>query len=112
MSLTLSVSVQQQQSCQTIITIRFFLVRNPRRLSHSGLCDALVILKTLVVVDLVRMVRLILTAFEDGKQALVDADVLLLSLDHPDSLLAHLVDDAEDVDAVVLVVQLLQKEKA
>ena len=41
----------------------------------------------------------------------MDADVLLLGLHHPDSLLAHLVDDAEDVDAVVLVVQLLEKRQ-
>ena len=33
---------------------------------------------------------------------LVDADVLLLSLDHPHPLLPHLVDDPEDVDHVVL----------
>ena len=32
---------------------------------------------------------------------LVDANVLLFSLDHPDTLLAHLVNDAEDVDDVV-----------
>ena len=31
----------------------------------------------------------------------MDANVLLFSLDHPDSLLAHLVDDPEDVDNVV-----------
>ena len=32
----------------------------------------------------------------------MNANVLLFSLDHPDSLLAHLVDDPEDVDDVVL----------
>ena len=32
----------------------------------------------------------------------MDADILLLSLHHPDALLAHLVDDPEDVDNVVL----------
>ena len=32
---------------------------------------------------------------------LVDANILLLSLDHPDTLLTHLVDDPEDVDNVV-----------
>ena len=31
----------------------------------------------------------------------MDANVLLFSLDHPDTLLAHLVNDAEDVDNVV-----------
>lgn len=57
------------------------------------------------------MVGLVFPAFQDRQQALVDADVLLLGLHHPDSLLAHLVDDAEDVDAVVLVVQLLEKRQ-
>ena len=31
----------------------------------------------------------------------MDANVLLFSLDHPDSLLAHLVDDPEDVDNII-----------
>ena len=31
----------------------------------------------------------------------MDANVLLFSLDHPDTLLAHLVNDAEDVDNVI-----------
>ena len=35
-------------------------------------------------------------------QNLVNANVLLFSLDHPDTFLAHLVDDAENVDYVVL----------
>ena len=78
-------------------------------ISHSRFRDALVILEPLVVVDLVRMVRLVLAAFEDGKKALVDANVLLLSLHHPDPLLSHLVDDAEDVDTVVLAIELLKR---
>ena len=34
-------------------------------------------------------------------QNLVNANVLLFSLDHPDALLPHLVDDPEDVDDIV-----------
>ena len=55
------------------------------------------------------MVGLVFPAFQDRQQALVDADVLLLGLHHPDSLLAHLVDDAEDVDTVVLAIELLKR---
>ena len=87
--------------CKKIIVFPF--------ISHSRFRDALVILEPLVVVDLVRMVRLVLAAFEDGKKALVDANVLLLSLHHPDPLLSHLVDDAEDVDTVVLAIELLKR---
>ena len=33
---------------------------------------------------------------------LVDADILLFGLDHPDTLLPHLVDNAKNVDYIVL----------
>jgi len=42
----------------------------------------------------------ILLALQHGQEALMDADVLLLSLNHPDAFAPHLVDDAEDVDDV------------
>ena len=76
--------------------------------SHSGFRDSFVVFESLVVVDLVGMVRLVFPALHDSQETLVDADVLLLRLDHPDSLLSHLVDDPEDVHAVVLTDQLLQ----
>ena len=79
-------------------------------LSHAGFGDPFVILESLIVVNLVRMMRLVLAAFKDGEETLVDADVLLLSLHHPHALLPHLVDDAEDIDAVVFPDQLLKKE--
>ena len=50
--------------CKKIIVFPF--------ISHSRFRDALVILEPLVVVDLVRMVRLVLAAFEDGKKAVLD----------------------------------------
>ena len=39
--------------------------------------------------------------FSNLIQNLVNANVLLFSLDHPNTLLSHLVDDPEDVDDVV-----------
>jgi hypothetical protein len=80
-------------------------------LSHAGFGNPFVVFESLIVVDLVRMVRLVLAAFEDCKETLVDADVLLLRLHHPHALLPHLVDDAEDVDAVVFPDQLLKKKR-
>ena len=47
--------------------------------------------------------RVVLLALQHGEEALVDADVLLLGLHHPHALLAHLVDDAEDVHHVAVV---------
>ena len=52
--------------------------------------------------------RVVLLALEDRQETLVDADVLLLGLDHPDSLLAHLEHDPVDVHHVG-VVDLLEK---
>jgi len=54
------------------------------------------------------MVRLIFATLKHRQQTLMDANVLLLRLHHPDALLSHLVDDAENVDAVVLAVELLE----
>ena len=89
----------------------YFLFQLDHFLSHAGFGDPFVILESLIVVNLVRMMRFVLAAFEDGEETLVDADVLLLRLHHPHALLPHLVDDAEDVDAVVFPDQLLKKEK-
>ncbi len=42
-----------------------------------------------------------LDALQGSQDALVDANVLLLRLHHPDALAAHLVDDSEHVDVVL-----------
>ena len=69
--------------------------------SHPRFGDSLVVVVALVVVDLPAERRvLVLLSFEHREQALMDADVLLLRLHHPDSLLPHLVDDPEDVHRV------------
>ena len=103
----------------------------PQR-SHSRLCDALIVLKGLVVMELPLVSLVVLLPLQHSQQALkrlkiisqcgadlnpflsdraykreqranlVNANVLLFSLNHPDTFLAHLVDDPEDVDHVVL----------
>lgn len=62
----------------------------------------------LVVVVVVVRRRQVLP-LEHGHEALVDADVLLLGLHHPDALAAHGVHHAEHVQAVGVRRQLLQR---
>lgn len=52
--------------------------------------------------------RLVVFALQNGQKALVNADVLLFRLDHPDPLFAHAPDDTENVDRVRPVVERLQ----
>ena len=117
------------QQFNSFVTSRFV----PRR-SHSRLCDALIVLKGLVVMELPLVPLVVLLPLQHGQKALkrvtrlkiisqcgvnsnpflsdraykreqranlVNANVLLFSLNHPDTFLAHLVDDPEDVDHIV-----------
>ena len=44
---------------------------------------------------------LVLLALQHGEKTLMNTNVLLLRLDHPNTLLSHLVDDTEDVNNIV-----------
>ena len=68
-----------------------------QEVSHPGLGDALVVLEALVVMHLHGEPLVVLLALQHAEQTLVDADVLLLRLDHPDPLFPHFVHDTEDV---------------
>ena len=72
-----------------------------QEVSHPGLGDALVVLEALVVMHLQGEPLVMLLALEHAEQALVDADVLLLRLNHPHPLLPHLVHDAVHVNNIV-----------
>ena len=69
--------------------------------SHPGLGDALIVLEALVVMHLQGESLIMLLALEHAEEALVDADVLLLSLHHPHPLLPHLIHDAVHVNNIV-----------
>jgi hypothetical protein len=68
-------------------------------LSHPRLRNAFVIFETLILVDFSRGAGQLLP-LQDRQQALVDTNVLLLGLDHPNALFTHRVDYAENVDVV------------
>ena len=72
-----------------------------QEVSHPGLRDALVVLEALVVMHLQGEPLVMLLALEHAEQALVNADVLLLRLNHPHPLLPHLVHDAVHVNNIV-----------
>ena len=82
---------------------------------HPRFSDAFIIFKCFIVMHLIRMPLIILLPLKNCQEALkkkiecrvhvrgtlrsylMDADVLLLRLDHPDPLFPHFVHDTEDV---------------
>lgn len=82
---------------------------SPKRRIRTGSTFEGGIEVVVVMVCQVRLLRREVLALQHCHEALVDADVLLLRLDHPDALLAHGVHHAEDVDGVGVRGQLLQR---
>jgi len=68
---------------------------------HSRLRNSLIVLKCFIVMHFVRVSLIVFLALQDRQKTLVNANVLLLSLHHPNSFFSHLVHNTKYVHHVV-----------